>query len=148
MSRAFKDLNYKNFNLITTLDKELLNPVVKKGSFDVLNVVPHRTYEHLSLKTLDNFGINFSDQIMKKMHGVATKYLSVYANYFRVYFNRKKYCLSEYMKKLSTWPEYTQMERFYKNFMNNYSEVKYNNPTKRKWKLCYRFILCNFEYVY
>ncbi len=148
VSRAFKDLIYQKFNLITTLDKELLNQVAKKRSFDVLNVVPDRAYEYLSLKTLDNFSINFFDNIKKKMRGVATKYLSVYANYFRVYFNRKKYSLSEYMKKLSTWPEYTQMENFYKAFMNNYSEVKYNNPTNRKWKLCYRFILCNFEYVY
>lgn len=148
VSRAFKDLNYQKLNLITTLDGELLNPAVKTKICNVINVAHGRVNEYLSLKTIYNFSNNFSNYIRKKMRGVATKYLSVYANYFRVYFNRQKYCLSEYMKKLSTWPEYTQMEKFYKTFMHNYSEVKYNNPTKRKWKLWHRFILCNFEYVY
>jgi hypothetical protein len=102
VSRAFNDLNYQKFNLITTLDHDLVNQAIKTKICDLINVVPSRALEYLSLQTLDKFGINFSDHIKKTMRGVATKYLSLYANISEFILTGKNIVYQKY-EKIVTW---------------------------------------------
>lgn len=110
--------------------------------------VEHKTFKadkhvenkDIHVQMINNMASRFKATINNKMRGVSTKYLQNYANWFRLeerYKNvlNKIVCIVErYMTNQKAWDYFSNTEKIYGRFIEKYTRLNYEHPTKRNWK--------------
>jgi len=100
----------------------------------------HTLNEQFHVQYINNLASRLKYVINKHLHGVSTKYLQNYANWFKMnekYKNEKDkitQLITQTEKSTSTWDLFTNVEKIYETFINCFSRRTYRCPTKRTWK--------------
>lgn len=102
----------------------------------------HCEGKEVHVQTINSMASRFKDKINIRMRGVATKYLQNYANWFNMeerykgVINKMVKITGMYLENQIAWGYYVNLEKTYKRFLDKYSRLKYEHPTKRQWKSC------------
>lgn len=104
----------------------------------------------IHVQNINNYASEMKGIFLRKMKGVATKYLQNYANWFTI--NKKAIntkitsaeIINQYKSTQKSWDYYSNAERIYKRFLELFSRLEYINPVKMELKSC----LWNFERIY
>ena len=92
------------------------------------------------MQTVNNYAARFKDIVNGKFRGVSTKYLQCYANWFSfLEKNKSSNDTNDEASKIlyknnNGWDIFTNIEKFYKDFILTNSRRTYRCPTKRNWK--------------
>ena len=96
----------------------------------------------IHVQTINSMASRFKTIINDKMHGVATKYLQNYADWFRIeeryksIKNKFTNITKQYLDNQIAWDYFSNIEKIYKRFIEGYTKFEYENPVHRTWKSC------------
>jgi len=99
----------------------------------------HTAGGEFHIQTVNNLATRMKTIINHQLRGVSTKYLQNYSNWFALkeemkLDDNKILRLREKMEQnKKAWGIYTNIEGYYKDFIENLSERTYRCPTKRNW---------------
>ena len=109
-----------------------------------LNHVYFKSKEHIAstgenLQFLNNQASRLDTMINRTLKGVSTKYLQNYVNWFSFVETNKGKDINEIanvtiLKDKNGWNRFTNTERIYKHFIENFSVRTYRCPVLREWK--------------
>lgn len=91
------------------------------------------------VQNVNNLANRIKTIVNHKLRGVSTKYLQNYSNWFalqeatKTEENKDKQVRPLLEKNRKAWGTYTNIENYYKVFIENQSERTYRCPTKRNW---------------
>jgi len=109
----------------------------------------HAKDKVIHVQNINNYASEMNGVFLRKMKGVATKYLQNYANWFIVNKTIKKTdttsieAINQYKSKQKSWDYYSNAEKIYKRFLELFSRLDYINPVKMELKCC----LWNFQRI-
>jgi len=110
---------------------------IKHISFKATN---HTAGKEYHIQNINNMATRLKNVVNHQLHGISTKYLQNYSNWFgqmeeiKNESNRIRSTKSKLMKSKDTWDKYVSMEKEYKEFIEKYSKRTYRCPTKKFWK--------------
>jgi hypothetical protein len=100
----------------------------------------HITAEGKGVQRVNNIAERLKTSVNRTLHGVSTKYLQMYANWFQTMENYKdKIRENEVFQKTmlsnkTTWDVYTNIEKVYERFIKNHSVRTYRCPVVSRVK--------------
>lgn len=131
-----------NASCILVSDKHRsISAFAKSGNIKHVNfkAAKHTAGEEYHVQNVNNLASRIKGVVNQRLRGVSTKYLQNYSNWFALQEASK----SEENKDLQirqrmehnrkAWGTYTNIENYYKEFIENQSERTYRCPTKRNW---------------
>jgi transposase-like protein len=101
------------------------------------------------VQNINNYASEMKGIFLRKMKGVATKYLQNYANWVIINKMVKSTdttsieAINHYKGKQKSWDYYSNAEKIYKRFLELFSRLEYINPVKMELKSC----LWNFQRI-
>ena len=93
----------------------------------------HKAETGENVQYINNVAGRLKTWINRQLRGVSTKYLQLYANYFS-YTENESFDINKNLAEYSVWDKFTNIENFYKRFIQNKSVRTYRCPIKREWK--------------
>lgn len=99
----------------------------------------HTAGGEFHVQNVNNLATRMKSIFNHQLRGVSTKYLQNYSNWFALkeeakFEENKDLKLRERMENnKKAWGTFTNIEGYYKNFIENQSERTYRCPTKRSW---------------
>lgn len=99
----------------------------------------HTAGGEFHVQNVNNLASRLKSVVNHQLRGVSTKYLQNYSNWFaqKEEIKHDKDGFLNLNKKLEqnkkAWGIFTNIEKYYKEFIENYSERTYRCPTKRVW---------------
>jgi hypothetical protein len=108
----------------------------------------HKAETGENVQYINNVAERLKTWINRRLRGVSTKYLQLYAYYFS-YTENDNFDLNKNLGDHFVWDKFTNVENFYKRFIQNKSVRTYRCPVKREWKSqnWNRGILYDFSYI-
>lgn len=94
----------------------------------------HTTTDGKGVQLVNNIAERLKATVNRTFHGVSTKYLQMYANWFKVMENNKsrnadqEFYLKTMLANKKTWDVYTNIEKVYAQFITNHSARTYQCP--------------------
>jgi transposase-like protein len=98
----------------------------------------HITSDGKGVQRVNNVAQRLKTTINRTLHGVSTKYLQMYANWFKAIENYKDKGVEVFQKTMlsnkTTWDVYVNVEKVYERFINNHSVRTYRCPVVNRVK--------------
>jgi len=96
----------------------------------------HTAGGEFHVQNVNNMASRLKSIINHRFRGVSTKYLQNYSNWFALQNSvsaKENNILQELNNNNTAWGIFTNLEEYYKDFIDNQSKRTYRCPTKRKW---------------
>lgn len=93
----------------------------------------HKAGTGENVQYVNNVAERLKTWINRQLRGVSTKYLQLYVSYFS-YTENENFDINKNLDDHFVWDKFTNIEGFYKRFIQNKSVRTYRCPTKREWK--------------
>ncbi len=93
----------------------------------------HQAETGENVQYINNIAERIDTWINRKLKGVSTKYLQLYASYF-AHKEKNSIEIKKYTSNTKVWDIYTNLEKMYEKFIKTRSVRTYRCPTKRKRK--------------
>ena len=100
----------------------------------------HTAGKEYHVQNINNMANRLKKVVNHQLHGISTKYLQNYSNWFgqmEEIKNESKGILTtknKLLKNKDVWDKYVSTENEYKEFIENHSKRTYRCPTKKNWK--------------
>jgi len=110
---------------------------IKHISFKTTN---HTAGKEYHIQNVNNMATRLKKVVNHQLHGISTKYLQNYSNWFGQMEEIKNELKglhatkNKLLKSKDTWDKFVSTEKEYKEFIEKYSKRTYRCPTKKVWE--------------